>query len=112
MFKLPVCPHCGTVYRYKDIVNIYKERFGMTKAEDPHCYHCQKQFKPSLIPGIFVLIPIWLLLNIGTLLLMLSRMTSLNIVLLFIITLLYIALTVVLIPFFVTFKKIEKKSKK
>lgn len=19
MFKLPVCPHCGTIYRYKDV---------------------------------------------------------------------------------------------
>lgn len=112
MFKLPVCPHCGTVYRYKDVAEILKQRFGMTKNGDPICYHCKKKFKSSLIPGIFVLIPIWLLLNIGTLLLMLSRMSSLNIVLLFIITILYIMLMVLLIPFFVTFKKTEKKSKK
>lgn len=119
MFKLPVCPHCGTVYRYKDVRKVWGEDIRNTyrtmdhnKAHKHTCYHCHKEFRASGFPGIIVLILLWIIVNMGTLLLMLSRMTQLNIVLMFTVTLVYMALVVVLLPFFVTFRKIEKKKEK
>lgn len=40
MFRLPVCPHCETVYRYKEV----KEN---KNKKEIVCYHCKKKFRPS-----------------------------------------------------------------
>ena len=40
MFKLPVCPHCKTVYSYKEVKNNNKKKTII-------CYHCKKEFKNS-----------------------------------------------------------------
>lgn len=118
MFKLPVCPHCGTIYRYKDVRKVWGEDIRNTyrtlnhdKAHNHTCYHCHKEFSASGFPGILVLILIWLVVNIGTLLFALSVMTDLHMEWLFIITLAYMALFVLFVPFFMTFRKTEKKKK-
>lgn len=119
MFKLPVCPHCGTIYRYKDVRGVMKEDIRNTyktldhdKAHKHTCYHCQKQFEAKTFPSGIILVLIIFLMNVGTLLFMLSIMTTLNFVWLFVVTLLYFALFFLLLPFFVTFRKTEKKKKK
>lgn len=40
MFKLPVCPYCKTVYRYKDVKK-------NSKKSVIKCYHCKQEFKNS-----------------------------------------------------------------
>ncbi|MBR1534161.1 MAG: hypothetical protein IJ639_07340 [Ruminococcus sp.] len=116
MFKLPVCPHCGTIYRYKDVRKVWGEDIKNTyktmdhnKAHNHTCYHCQKEFRAQSLPDALVLVLMIVVLNIGTLLFMLSIMTDLQFGWLFVITFLYIALFNVLLPFFIKFKKIDKK---
>lgn len=38
MKKLPVCPHCNTIYRYSDIRKIMNKKTVV-------CYHCKMSFK-------------------------------------------------------------------
>lgn len=104
MFKLPVCPHCKTVYHYRDTKNAVKQK-------EIECYHCQKKIKAGIFPDILVSGVILLLLCILTNLLMLSRMNTLNLYLLFIVTLLYIMLFILTVPFFVRFRKDGKDEK-
>ena len=105
MFRLPLCPHCGTVYHYKDTKKA---------ARDKHhtCYHCHKEFRATLFPGVIVIGGIMLILCIGTNLLLLSRMNALNLILLFGATIIYILLCYVLIPFFVRFVKDDRDERK
>ena len=111
MFKLPVCPHCGTVYRYKDVIGAVRESSISGKDKRIICYHCDKPFQIKVFPGILILLAVWVALNIGTNLLLLSRMTSLNLIVLLGVTLFYMALAVLLVPFFLSFRKCEKKKK-
>lgn len=38
--KLPVCPHCSTIYRYSDV----RKTVGKKSCI---CYHCKREFKVS-----------------------------------------------------------------
>lgn len=40
MFKLPVCPHCKTIYRYKDVNRLLYKKSAK-------CYRCGKSFRVS-----------------------------------------------------------------
>lgn len=113
MFRLPVCPHCGTVYRYRETASILRKNLLKSKQrQDNACYHCEKNYYVSLMPGAMILALLWAAVSIGTNLLMLSRMTQLDLVAMFLVTLLYLILAAVLTPFFITFKKKEKEKKK
>ena len=105
MFRLPKCPHCGTIYRYKDVKEAIKKKENI-------CYHCEKKFSAKVFPGILAgaLLPIILavLLNIF----LLTRMENLELIPLFIVTLLFILLIFLLTPFFTIFKKTEDNSNK
>lgn len=103
MFRLPLCPHCKTVYSYK-------ETRKMLRQKKCSCYHCKKHFRASVFPGIFVIGGIIVALSILTNLLLLSRMTYLNVILLFVLTLLYLGLLYILLPFFVSFKKEKEET--
>lgn len=106
MFKLPTCPYCNTIYSYKDVKKLI--------FKSTNCYHCKKNFKAKLIPGIFILIAIILLLAITVNVLILSSATKLDfitMVLMFFMTIFFLVLGYFLIPFFVTFKKTEKEEK-
>ena len=95
----------------EDIRNTYKT-MEHDKGHKHTCYHCQKQFEAKSFPQGIVLVLIIFLANVGTLLFMLSIMTTLNFVLLFVVTLLYMALFFLLLPYFIKFKKVEKKRNK
>ena len=104
MFKLPVCPHCGTVYRYQDTV----KAIGNKENE---CYHCHKSFRVKLFPDILVEAAVLIVVSIGLNLLILSRSDTLNLLPLFLTTIPLLLLILALIPFFSRFKKSEKKRK-
>ena len=115
MFRIPTCPHCGTVYRYGDVFKIiYRDRFQRKKNAEKtiECYHCQQRFEVRYLSGVMIAAIIWAALSIGTNLLLLSRMTRLDLVVMFIITIAYMAIAILLLPFFVSFKKCEKEKKK
>lgn len=102
MFKLPVCPYCNTIYRYKDV----KE----TKGEKQHkCYHCNKNFNVKLFPGIVIL---WIILIVVTVLLniaILLVMPVFNLIPLIVISVVAVLLGICFIPFFMSYKKIKDK---
>lgn len=100
MFRLPVCPHCGTVYHYKDIKNEIKQK-------QDTCYHCKKQFRVSFFPGVLICGGILLILCIALNILVLFRMRDFQLWPLFLITLVFILLLYLLIPFFTSFRKTE-----
>lgn len=102
MFRLPVCPHCGTVYRYKDTRRAIKNK-------ENTCYHCQKNFRSSIFPYIIVGAVIPLVLCIAVNIFLLTRMKSLQLIPLFAVTLAAILIIYLIIPFFTKFKKSEEK---
>lgn len=104
MFRLPVCPHCGTVYRYKDTKAAIKQK-------ENTCYHCQKRFKARIFPYILVGAAIPLVLCIALNIFLLTRMTNLELLPLFAVTLVFLLIIYIIIPFFTKFKKIEEESK-
>ncbi|MBQ6152219.1 MAG: hypothetical protein IJJ15_00500 [Ruminococcus sp.] len=105
MFRLPVCPHCKTVYHYQDTKKALKKKHCT-------CYHCEKDFKAGIFPGILVIGCIIVALSILTNMFLLTRMKSLNLIILFVSTFLFLGLLYVLIPFFVSFKKEDEKMNK
>ena len=105
MFRLPVCPHCGTVYRYRDTKKAFRQK-------ENTCYHCQQKFRAALMPYLAVEALILLPLCIGFNILLLTRMTQLNLIALFAATAGFLLLGFLLYPFFVHFRKIEKTAEK
>ncbi len=105
MFKLPTCPHCKTVYHYRETKQALRQKQNT-------CYHCQKHFTASLFPGIIVIGLLILSLSVGINILMISRMNALNLILPMIITVLFLVLLYFLIPFFISFRKTEDSSDK
>ncbi len=104
MFKLPVCPYCKTVYRYKDTVNAVRKK-------ENECYHCHKKFKAKIFPYILIEAVVFIALSIGMNLLILSRMSSFNLLPLFASTIGFLLIIILLIPFFTCFKKSEEDEK-
>ena len=104
MFHLPVCPHCGTVYRYKDTKQAIKQK-------DNECYHCKKRFRARLFPSVLVGAIIPLVACIAINIFLMTRMTELQLLPLFVVTLGFLLIIYIIIPFFTTFKKIKDKSK-
>lgn len=104
MFRLPVCPHCGTVYRYIDTKKAIKNK-------ENECYHCQKNFRAKIIPYILVGALIPLILCIALNIFLLTRMTNLLLLPLFAVTLVFMLIIYLIVPFFTKFKKIEDKLK-
>lgn len=103
MFKLPVCPHCKTVYRYGDTIQAVKNKNNI-------CYHCKKEFKARYISAIILLLAFAIIIGVAIDIAMLYKMIELNLVLLFIINIILIVVFCFLLPFFVKFKKTEIKS--
>ena len=105
MFRLPICPHCGTVYHYKEVRNAVKKK-------ENTCYHCEKKFRARLFPGILIAAVIPIALSILLNLVMLNRMQEMQLLPLFAVTLVFLLIIYLIIPFFVSFKKNEKNENK
>lgn len=102
MFKLPVCPYCHTLYRYGRVRKVKSE--GKTSV----CYHCKKEFKIEKKWGFLVLGLIILFAAVATNLIILNNLYSLNVTPLVVSTVAYIILGFILVPFFISFKKLGK----
>jgi CXXC-20-CXXC protein len=100
---MKVCPHCGTVYRYGDLFRMMKQSFGKDKEEV--CYHCKKVMKISLLPKIIPAAALWLALSVGTNIALLSGMKELNIAVMMIVTVIYLAAFVLIVPLCMKLKK-------
>lgn len=104
MMKLPVCPHCNTIYRYGDVKNlIYKK--GET------CYHCKKNFKVRKIKILILFLIIALITAIFDFF-ELYVMTGTSFLTLMITNIIALTIGVLLIPFFVRFEKTDTKTKR
>lgn len=99
MLKLPVCPYCNTVYYYGEVLK-------STKNKSMECYHCKRKFKINKWKGrlIFyaVLVPIVGLIDV--LMLCLTNMKTSKPMIAF--TVIIVALSLLLLPFTVRYKKI------
>lgn len=104
MLRLPVCPHCGTVYRYRDTVAANSQKKNT-------CYHCGGRFRVRRTPYIWIEVLILLPLCVGFNILLLTRMAKLNLVALFVSTVAFLLLGYFLAPFFSRFVKTDEKEK-
>lgn len=96
--RLPLCPHCGTRFFYKQ-VNEGK------KLKTMSCPNCKKQFQVQYKKQTALLIIIAILLLIGLNCLLLAVAPFMNIVGLFLVTAVGICITYFLFPYTVRFKK-------
>ena len=100
MFRLPVCPHCHTVYRYKDVRRV------MNKKEQ-ECYNCKKKMKISR-KGFWLLGLIAVILSVASTFFIFNIFHNATAIAAYIVTVLIIVSAFFAGPFFVTFKKNEK----
>ncbi len=105
MFRLPVCPHCGTVYRYQDTKAAIRRKTNT-------CYHCEKSFRAKVFPSILVGAILPLILCVALNIFLMTRMQSLQLLPLFAVTLAFILLIILIIPFFTKFKKVSDEEVK
>ena len=99
-----MCPHCGAVYRYGDTRKA-------VKSKNNECYHCKKSFKVKILPYALVMALPMTALCMAINILMLSRMKQLSLLPLFAVTLVFMLLIWVFIPFFLKFKKTDDTNK-
>ena len=104
MFKLPVCPHCHTIYRYKDVSRV------MNKKEQ-ECYNCKRKIIISR-KGFWLLILIAVILSVGSTFLILNIFHNATAIAAYIVTVLIIIAGFFARPFFVSFKNDESNEKK
>lgn len=97
MFKLPVCPHCKTIYRYKDVK---KEEV----KKECTCYHCGKKFRVSK-KKILILFLIIALITVIFDILALCMIACTSFIGLMILNIIAVTAGFFLIPYFVEFKK-------
>ena len=99
MFRLPVCPHCKTVYRYKEV----KEN---NRKKVIQCYHCKKEFRNSRA-GIIVLALIVCVAAalINVFILNITSDNFVSIIPISVISVIAVLIGMVLVPFFISYKK-------
>lgn len=97
MFKLPVCPHCKTIYRYKDVKKeAVKKEFK--------CYHCGKKFRVSKKKILILFLIIALITAIFDVL-ALCMIAGTSFIGLMILNIIAVTAGFFLIPYFIEFKK-------
>lgn len=108
MFRLPLCPYCKTVYSYKDVKKIRKEKTHI-------CYHCGKKFKAGMFPQSLVLFLIVFVLCIAVNILILSNASDFDtilVIIMLLVTIIFLVAGYFLIPFFTGLKKTDKDEEK
>lgn len=102
MFRLPVCPHCRTVYSYKEVKKNNRKSIIQ-------CYHCKKNFKNGRA-GIIVLALIIciaaILINIFVL--NISSDNFISIIPISVISVIAVLIGILLVPFFISYKKVKE----
>ena len=104
MFRLPVCPHCHTVYHYGDVRKNKNEKVIQ-------CYHCKKSFVQKR-KGLSVLFAIVLLAAVIINILILSHAEELlsSIMPISIVSIIAVILAILFAPYFITYRKDKQKS--
>ena len=97
MFKLPVCPHCQTIYRYGDV-----RKNLNTKIHT--CYHCKKKFKTSF-SGLWLLLLFIVAVGITVNLIEITIFASTNVIALLVTNIVLILFFLLFVPFFTKFRK-------
>ena len=97
MFKLPVCPHCKTIFRYKDVK---KEAV----KKECTCYHCGKKFRVSKKKILILFLIIALITAIFDVL-VLYMVAGTSFIGLMILNIIAVTAGFFLIPYFTEFKK-------
>lgn len=104
MFNLPVCPHCGAKYYYKDTLKAKKEK-------EICCHHCKKNFEVKKLSGYIVLFTFIFIFAVLTNVFILCFIKTNSIISLIIVSVLYIIIGILLMPYFIKFKKTDKKER-
>lgn len=97
MFKLPVCPHCKTIFKYKDVK---KEAV----KKECTCYHCGKKFRVSKKKILILFLIIALITAIFDVL-ALYMIVGTSFIGLIILNIIAVTAGFFLIPYFTEFKK-------
>lgn len=100
MFRLPVCPHCKTIFRYADVKKTMLNRKQV-------CYHCNKQFKISKIKILILFLIIALFCAIINVF-QLYMIENLSFIGLIVTNIIIVTIGVFLIPFFISYKSMDK----
>lgn len=106
MFKLPICPHCHTVYDYKEVKSLTQ-----SKSAEQTCYNCKKTFfvkKTKLIILALITVVVMSLINIFDL----CVINNINFFRLMAINVVVIVIAILLYPYFISFKAINNKNSK
>ncbi len=97
MFKLPVCPYCNTIYRYKDVGK-------NSKHKECVCYHCGKKFRVSKKKFLILFLEIALICAIFDVI-SLYTVARMSFGELFAANVIFMFVGLFLRPFFIKFKK-------
>lgn len=100
MIKLPVCPHCHTVFRYGDVKRIMYKR-------NIECYHCGKKFKVSRIKLLLLLLMVAVIAAIIDAF-ELWVITSISFLTLLVTNIAVVIAGILIMPYFVRFCVIDK----
>lgn len=103
MFKLPVCPYCGTIYRYGDVRKAAGKKYCV-------CYHCNKKFgvEKSKIPVLFLIIALFCAI-FGVL--ELYMVPGISFVAAVVTNIAIILIGLLTVPYFIRFRKTESLKK-
>ena len=101
MLKLPLCPHCNTVYRFNEVKKIASHKKYT-------CYHCKKEFLISR-KFVFLLFVIVAVIAMAVNVAQLYMTPSLNILMLLVTNIILVSVGVALVPFFIRFTKSKDK---
>ena len=98
MFKLPVCPHCKTVYSYKEVKDNNKKKVIQ-------CYHCKKDFYNGRA-GITVLalIVVAVAAAVNVFILNITSDNFLSVIPITVVSVIAVIIGMLLVPFFIKYK--------
>ena len=99
MSKLPVCPHCKTVYSYREV----KEN---NKKKVIKCYHCKKEFHNGRKGLIFLAALVCVIASvINVFILNTSSEKFISIIPISVISIIAVLMGLIMFPFFISYKK-------
>lgn len=101
MPKLPVCPHCNTIYRYRDVSRILNKKSEV-------CYNCKKSFEIKRKKYLILFLIIALFCAIFDVF-ELYMVAQTNFILLVVTNILFICIGLIFRPFFIRFENTDNK---